>query len=150
MAQTKDLSDEEILAKLEGFKLVEECGGLEDLEKHEWIKFINKKTGKFCNGGFLIRNNCPEFLLIKFPGNRTRGCFKVIPDECYIYVNEERHLQVKTNLADRELQEELFRAYNDGRLIETRTKTEAKQMKKIYKMYLKGELVARDAAVVQQ
>lgn len=134
-----ELTDDEILEKLEGFKLVEDCGGLEDLEKHEWVKFINKKTGKFSNGGFVVKNQCPDFLLLKMPTKAGGNFCKIKPESCYIYINEERHLQKKTDIAEQELKEELFKAFNEGRLIETRTKSEAKQMKRVFKRYLESQ-----------
>ena len=132
----KEYSEEEILERLEGYKLVEDCGGLEDVEKHEWVKFINKENGKFYNGGFVVKNRCPDHLLVRIP-SKGGGIFCVIkPSKHYIYINEERHLQIKTDIADQELKDELFLAFTEGRLIETRTKSEAKQMKRVYKKYL--------------
>ena len=140
MANTKDrprqeLTDEEILYKLEGYKLVDDCCGFNDLERHEWVKFINKKTGKFCNGGLILKNQCPDHLLIRIPTKGGGNICKIKLETCYIYINENRHLQVKTDIADDELKEELFRAYNEGRLIEARTKTEAKEIKTMFKTH---------------
>lgn len=118
------LTQREIREKLQGWQYLSNLTELENFPLFTtWIKYINKKTGKFRTGGFLLRTNLPKYIVL-FNPNMNYITWSVQLDENDIYIkNDPVDYAESTNETEEErserekaIKEKLYQLYLQGRL----------------------------------
>lgn len=118
------LTQRDIREKLVGWKYLPNTDELEYLPLFTtWIKYINKQTGKFRTGGFILRTNLPKYIVL-FNPNMNYITWSVQLDENDIYVKDE---PVQYDESANETEEE-------------RSEREKAIKEKLYQLYLQGRL----------
>ena len=98
---------EDIKKKLEDWILVPEDYTYR-LDCGLWIKYINK-TGKFRNGGVLIKNGSPEYLVLKNPIKNIS--WSVNLKENYIFIEDEEKKE-----KEKKMKELLYNLWKNGEI----------------------------------
>lgn len=119
------LTQKEINEKLVGWRYLSNYNELEELPLFTtWVKYINVKTGKFRTGGFLLKTNLPNYIVLYNP-NMNYITWSVQLDENDLYIKDEpvddytessNETEQERNEREQMIKNKLYQLYIQGRL----------------------------------
>ena len=118
------MSQSDIREKLQGWKYLLNTQELDELPLFTtWVKYINRKTGKYRTGGFVLKTNLPDYIVL-FNPNMNYITWSVQLDENDIYIKEDSVNYAESTNETEEERSEREKAIKD----------------KLYQLYLQGRL----------
>lgn len=111
-----NLTSDEILGKLKEYvplKTMEEKKVLTTLQPFRtWIKYINKETGKFRNGGLLMKVVYPDYIMLINSISKITWSVQLIDN--IIFVKHPKIIEKEKQIE--EIKDELYELYINGKL----------------------------------